>query len=158
MSRKTERVNLIDRILELEQEMFKTLHPLMPQGWFNVNLTMPQLRVLLVLFADGPTSMRVLSSTVGVATATATGIVDRLVERGLVIRESHPEDRRVVVCRLSEKGQELLNRLWELGQVRGKSLFANMTPAELKLIAKAMETVLRAAAEMGQDLEQKQEH
>jgi DNA-binding MarR family transcriptional regulator len=158
MCRKAGRARLVERILELEQKVFKALHPLMPQEWFTVNLTMPQLRALLVLFADGPTSMSVLSSTLGVAMATATGIVDRLVERGLVIRESHPEDRRVVVCRLSEKGQELLGKLWELGQARGKSLLANMTPAELNLVAKAMETILRAATAVGQDLKQKQEH
>jgi DNA-binding MarR family transcriptional regulator len=156
MCRKAGRARLVERILELEQKVFKALHPLMPQEWFNVNLTMPQLRALLVLFADGPTSMSVLSSTLGVAMATATGIVDRLVERGLVTREGHPEDRRVVVCRLSEKGQELLGKLWELGQARGKSLLANMTTAELKLVAKAIETILRAAAAVEQDL--KQEH
>lgn len=57
MCRKAGRARLVERILELEQKVFKALHPLMPQEWFNVNLTMPQLRALLVLFADGPTSM-----------------------------------------------------------------------------------------------------
>jgi DNA-binding MarR family transcriptional regulator len=157
MCRKTERARLMERILELEQKAFKALHPFMPQEWSNLNLTMPQFRVLLVLFADGPTSMSVLSSTLGVAMATATGIVDRLVGRGLVTREGHPEDRRVVVCRLSEEGQELVGRLRELGQVRAKSFLENMTTAELKLLAKAMETILRASAAVERDLRQKQE-
>ena len=146
----SEKTRLIAHILELEQKVFKSLHPFLREEWFHTDLTMPQLRVLFVLFMDGPMRMSVLSSTLGIATATATGIVDRLVERGLITREGDPEDRRAVVCRLSEKGQQLLNRLWESGQARGRSLLETMDPAKLRLIAEAMTAILEAASAVEQ--------
>ena len=55
--------------------------------------------------------MSELAGSLGVSLVTATGIVDRLVERALVTRENQKEDRRVVMCRLSEHGQEMTDQL-----------------------------------------------
>ncbi len=67
-------------------------------------------------------------------------------QRGLVLRESQTEDRRVVLCKLSEKGQELVSKMWELGQVRARSLLETMTSPKLKIIAEAMEAIIQAAS------------
>jgi DNA-binding MarR family transcriptional regulator len=148
----SEKSQLIDHIQELEQRVYRALHPLMCEEWVHADLTMPQLKVLLLLFVEGPSRMSVLSSNMGIAMATATGIVDRLVERGLITREGHPEDRRAVICRLSPEGQELVDRLWQSGRSRGRELLENMNPAELRLVADAMEAILKAASILEQNL------
>jgi DNA-binding MarR family transcriptional regulator len=43
--------------------------------------------------------------------ATMTGIVDRLVERGLVARERDPQDRRTLRVDLTLAGRELLEQV-----------------------------------------------
>ena len=41
-----------------------------------------------------------LAASLAVTLSTVTGIVDRLVEHQMVVREEDPHDRRLVVCRL----------------------------------------------------------
>jgi len=141
-----EKERLIQRILDLEAEVYRALRPAMPAELLHSDLTMPQLKVLLLLFRDGPARMTEVAAGLGVTLATATGIIDRLVERGLVTREGLPDDRRVVLCRLSEDGHKLVARLWELSQDRGRRLLDNLTVPQLELVAQAIEVILGAAA------------
>ena len=73
----------------------------------------------------GPLAAEVLQSA-----ASMTGIVDRLMERGLVERERHPQDRRAVVVRLTDKGSELLVRVKERRLQVGRTLLAALSPEE----------------------------
>ena len=147
---KTEKAQLIERILELEARALRALHPIMPQEWLGIDLTMPQLKIILLLFTDGPARMGVLASSLGVSLATATGIVDRLVERNIVVRETDPEDRRAIVCRLSDEGREQVAHLWELRQDHARSLLEEMTPSNLQLVAEAMDAILEATSALEQ--------
>jgi len=79
-----------------------------------------------------------------VSLATATGVVDRLVERDIVLRESQPEDRRVVLCHLSEKGQKLIGGLWQLARDRAKELLEVVATSQLQLITEALKALLEA--------------
>ncbi len=87
------------------------------QGRFSAllephGLSFPQYNVLRILRGAGgalPTmhiGSRLIDRTPGI-----TRLVDRLEARGLVVRTRTPEDRRVVVCSLTESGAELLSRL-----------------------------------------------
>ncbi len=58
---------------------------------------------LLVTAPRGPADLARLLS---VTTAASSGVVDRLVARGHVVRESHPSDRRRTVVRVTESGRE----------------------------------------------------
>ena len=152
MTAKSDRTQLIERVLELEEKVYRALRPIVPKEWLSVDLTMSQLKVLLLLFTDGPARMSVLASALGVSMTTATGIVNRMVQHGLLVRDNDPEDRRAVVCKLSEKGQELMTCLWEVGQTRVRSLLDQMTLPELHTISEAMETILDATGTMEKDL------
>lgn len=151
MPANVERPRLIEHVLELEERVFQAMHPIAPKEWLSVDLTMPQLKILLLLFTDGPARMGFLTSSLGVSMATTTGIADRMVERGLIVRESDPEDRRVVVCKLSEKGREMASHLWQLRQAQARGLLERMTTPQIKLISKAMEVILQAARVVEQD-------
>ena len=48
--------------------------------------------------------MSALSGVLKVSNGNVTGIIDRLVEDGLVVREKVPGDRRASLARLTEKG------------------------------------------------------
>ena len=141
----------IENIIRLSDQAFRDLFPIVPKEWLRLDLTMPQLKVVLLLFTGGPARMSVIASDLGVSLATATGVVDRLVQRGLVVRAGDLEDRRVVLCRLSEKGDDLIGGLWQVsrGQIRG--LMGVLAPQQLELIAKALETLVQAGegAKMG---------
>jgi DNA-binding MarR family transcriptional regulator len=72
-------------------------------------LTLPQFMALVALEpSDGGKRMGPLAEEAYQSAASMTGIVDRLLERGLVERQRNPKDRRSVVVRLTENGRELV--------------------------------------------------
>ena len=54
-----------------------------------------------------------LSDLMYTGASTASGVVDRLVRAGLIVRDRLKEDRRAVVLKLSAEGEELLARTSE---------------------------------------------
>jgi len=144
MTKAQNKEELIENILQLSDKAFKQFLPMVPNEWLRLNVTMSQLKVMFLLLLDGSSRMSEISSALGVSLATATGVVDRLVERGLVVREGRPEDRRVVLCRLSEKGEQLINGLWQLSREQAGALMRALTPSQLLLITEAVEALIQA--------------
>ena len=73
--------------------------------WPGGALSLVHLNVLAVLDIDGPLPMRGLAETLDVSQASATGIIDRMEQRGLVERARDVEDRRVVLARMTDEGR-----------------------------------------------------
>lgn len=71
------------------------------------DLTLPQYRVLGVL-SSGEERASQLASRLGVAKPTLTALVDSLVERGYVLRESADGDRRAVRLSITPAGRTSL--------------------------------------------------
>ena len=145
MTKEPRKEQIIENILLLSDKAFRELFPILPKEWLRLNLTMPQLKVVLLLFVNGPSRMGEIASALGVSLATATGVVDRLVERGILVREDDPDDRRVVLCHLSGKGKELIGGLWQLSQDQIRELMGSIAARQLLLITEALEVILQAA-------------
>ncbi|MBU1997908.1 MAG: MarR family transcriptional regulator [Candidatus Omnitrophica bacterium] len=74
-------------------------------------ITMPQFFILNHLYKQGETNMSCLAKFIGVTTAAATGLVDRIVKSGYVERVYEPQDRRVIKIKLSAKGESLIKKI-----------------------------------------------
>ena len=144
MKQEPKKAELVEYILQLGEKAFRELFPILPTEWLKLDLTMPQLKVILLLFMTGPARMSDIASALDVSLATATGVVDRLVERDIVQRDSQPDDRRVVLCLLSDKGQKLIGGLWQLARDRARELLGAIEPSKLKLVTEALEAMLEA--------------
>lgn len=103
---------------ELEREaiaqyrtMMRGLKATMGQAWMQIDLTLPQLRTLLVLAEEGPLVIGQIAQRLGIGLSTGGHLVDRLVQAGLAERTEDVEDRRRTLARLTPKGEELLTRL-----------------------------------------------
>jgi DNA-binding MarR family transcriptional regulator len=145
------KAELIDSIQALQQkleELEGAIAPIIPQDWLTTDLTMPQLKVMLILWREGPARMSELASGLGVTLATATGVVDRLVEKRYIVREGLPGDRRVVICRLSEEGQDFMKALWMSGRMQIGRILGVMTPEQLKIVAQGTEVFIQAARKL----------
>ena len=128
-----ERDALEKQILDLSDQIFNILIPGIPQQWLTSDVTLVQMRVLFILHSAGARRMSELASAMDAAMSTMTGIVDNLVKKGLVIREADPQDRRAVVCRLSQKGDEIGGGLWRWGQQQVKRMLQTLTVDQLRL-------------------------
>ncbi len=137
---------LIDSTLALSERAFRELFPILPKEWLSLDLSTPQLKVVLLLLVQGPSRMSVISATLGVSLATGTGVVDRLVERGIVVRQGDPEDRRVVLCRLSPKGEKMLVGLWKLAREHAEMMFRSLSEEKIMAVRAGLEALLEAGA------------
>jgi len=119
-------------ILTLSERIFSSIPVLIPPEWFTSDLTVAQLRILLLLHMHGSARMGAIASGLDITLPTATGIVDNLVKKGLVSRDTDTQDRRLVICKLSPSGQMLINMVWVLGQSQMEKLLDGLTPEELE--------------------------
>jgi DNA-binding MarR family transcriptional regulator len=126
---------LVRHILKLTAKIYDALKPNIPVEWLSSDLTVAQLRVLLVLHDSGPSRMSFIASVLNIALSTATGIMDNLVKKGLALREADLQDRRLVICKLSPEGQNLINGLWVSGQFQMERLLEGLTSEQLEKTA-----------------------
>jgi DNA-binding MarR family transcriptional regulator len=92
-----------------------------------------------------------LATALGIHASTVTGIVERLVERGLVERERSPDDRRSTRLRLTPAGRVLLDaRAVTIESVVTAST-ATMTPRARRDAAEFLHTVAAALREAAED-------
>jgi DNA-binding MarR family transcriptional regulator len=106
--------------------------------WPDIELTMPQTRVLGFLYS-GPKRTGELARFLGSSLSAATTMVDRLVRRNLVERTTDPDDRRVVICRLSQAGVKAVEEFSKVRRLRLEKVSAVLSVEELEIVSRAME-------------------
>jgi DNA-binding MarR family transcriptional regulator len=144
----TDRENQNQHILQIINEIYKLLGPAVPEEWLSSDLTVTQLRLVLVLQNTGPLRMSDIASSLQVTLPTTTIIVDNLVRKNLVLREASPQDRRLVICKLAPQGELLLSKLWGSGQMVMRRLLDNLNDEERQKAAEVAEMLYQAALKM----------
>lgn len=112
-------------------------------------ITMQQAALLLLANRYGGHVASRLAGPLGTDAAGLTRLVDRLVAKGLVVRESSPQDRRAVVIQLTGAGQALLPGLVRAFQQTQAHVVEGLSEAEVADLRErllGMREKLRAAA------------
>jgi DNA-binding MarR family transcriptional regulator len=136
---------LIDRILNLSDDIFRAVGLSIPPEWLSSDMTLAQLRLLLFLHTEGPSRMSAIAAAIGATLPTITGTVDLLVKKGLVTRRDDPSDRRLVIIDLSPGGVSIMERMWELGRQQMRRLLHGLSVPELHKAQEVAEILLRNA-------------
>jgi DNA-binding MarR family transcriptional regulator len=139
---KDQKGELVGSILKTSDRLFRNLLPTVPQELINLDVTMPQLKIMIMLFMHGPMRMSAIAAEMSVALPTATSFIDRLVEKNFVARESLPNDRRVVLCRLIEGGQKAIDRIWESGRLNLGAILEEMDINKLQMLFEVLQYML----------------
>ena len=137
-----------DELVDLLQQALVKFHPSLTElteVWSDVNVTIQQLRVMTILYNDEPRRVSLLARRLNVSTPTMTGILDRLVRQGLITRQDDPEDRRVVLNALTEKGQSLIERFQPVQSERLRAIVNQLPSDERQEIAGSLASLLAAA-------------
>jgi DNA-binding MarR family transcriptional regulator len=108
----------------------------------RLGITATQLNVLKLLDEIDELSLSELSRRLASQNSTVTGIVDRMVQAGLVVREQSAEDRRVWRIRSTPRGAELARR----SEVLPWSLLRGALTALEEREKAALVTILRKVA------------
>ena len=74
----------------------------------HTELTPTQLSVLGTVNVMAPVTPTAIAEREGVRPPSVTRTINCLVDEGYILREPHPDDRRQVLVRLSDKGRQLI--------------------------------------------------
>ncbi len=96
-------------VLALQRATHHTLHAL-SAALSDLNLSAAEINALANLGAGGTLSVRQLSERTGTRASTLTGLLDRLENRGYLVREVDPADRRSFRLPLTDQGREVAAR------------------------------------------------
>ena len=135
----------IERIMQSRRQMTHAFAFARSGPLLAANLTMSQLKALLVLAHHDGASGHELATALRVGLATLTGIVDRLVAHDLVARHEDPHDRRVRRVVLTGAGRELVDAIIMAGAEHQRRLLERLEPDELAIVERAAELMLAAA-------------
>jgi DNA-binding MarR family transcriptional regulator len=112
--------------------------------------TLPRFDVLAALHRSGEgLRMSELSNVLRVSNGNVTGIIDRLVTDGLVVRVPVAGDRRAMLVRLTRKGAEDFARLAAAHEAWVDELLGSVTAAEADQLVAKLQAVRDRLADKG---------
>ena len=141
------RQQLTEHFIDLVEFLTRVLHVEALEEWRSIDMTIPQIKTMVLLQSVHRVRMGGIANYLGSTLSASTSIVDRLVDKGLVDRTSDPDDRRVVVCQLTESGYETINRFWQIESF-------TIDPIVQRLDSDQLETVVEALALIRQKVEE----
>jgi DNA-binding MarR family transcriptional regulator len=102
-------------VVELLRELLHAFLMASVPAWIDLQLTLPQLRTVFIVAHNKTSSVMQIAKHLGIGEPTASHLIDKLVQAGLVDRSEDPVDRRRAIVRLSPAGEELIEKLlgWE---------------------------------------------
>ena len=115
-------------------------------AWMDLDLTLGQIRFLHILNRAGPMSIGHIAELLGVTLTTASQFVNRLERHGYVERLHRDDDRRVVECRLTERGAAVTAAMRGMQREVLGALLGNLKPREMLVLERLYRLMLERAA------------
>src|SRR5947208_3576218 len=111
--------------------------------WENLELTAAQLKVLFTLAFEGKATIGTIAHILHISPPTASHLVDRLVQAGLVERVEHAIDRRSTLARLTEQGETMVRRLRQGRLDRLRSWLTQLGVQDIAALEQGLHALLR---------------
>lgn len=127
-----------------------------PEEWLAVDLAMSKQELFTMLTIDKlkEATMGQLSDHMSFPMSTATGIIDRLVNKGYVERGRSETDRRVVVISLTEKGADFSEGMKALIFSYIKKAYDVLSEEERETLLHIADKITAAFRKSGEEAEQ----
>jgi len=109
----------------------------------SIPISVPQFRALHYVGRHPETSLSDVATHVGVALPTMSRLVDGLVERKLVTRLGHADDRRRMILQLTGPGRALVRAAREMTAATIAARFSALDAGERATIVRAMDLLYR---------------
>jgi Transcriptional regulators len=105
------------------------------------NLSIPQFRALYFLRRNPGTPLIDLAEHLGLTPPSTSKLIDILLNRGLLVRESCPDDRRRIAMHLTAKGGQSLDQVDQATLKRVIAQIDALSPAQIETITQAMQII-----------------
>jgi DNA-binding MarR family transcriptional regulator len=137
---------LKDRIIADFKSAMAELRCIGSERLLRMGVSMSQLHVMSMLDRHGDMPMSRLAEMIDISLSNATGLIDRMEERGFVERVRVPDDRRVVLVRITDGGRKLLDDVEVLRAETLRTVLDRLDPDQLDGIARATSDLRDALA------------
>ena len=139
-----ERAALLGELLDLHGQVHDQSVALAGPMPLPPDLTMQQVRVLGHVAKEPGLSGHELGERLGVSAPTASGLVDRLVEKGLITRADDLVDRRVRRLHPTAAGLKVIREMDSMFDQTLRAVTGELSLADLKLLRDASTVMLDA--------------
>ena len=139
-----DRAAVVQQLFEVNSRVHDRAMGLVGPMQMPPDLTMQQVRVLGHVAKDPGISGHELGDRLGVSAPTASGLIDRLVEKGVISRVDDPDDRRVRRLHPTELGLDVIRQMDSMfGRALGV-VIQLLTLEDLELLLKGSRAMLDA--------------
>ena len=142
------KAELTHRFIEAVEYLNRQMHTCGLDEWKGLDMTIPQIKTLVLLERSGPLRMGNIASFLGRALSATTTVVDRLVEKELVDRAWDTSDRRVVICSLTAKGHQAMEGFWRIRRERLQAMTNLFEVDQLEVVVQGLELMRWADKEI----------
>jgi MarR family 2-MHQ and catechol resistance regulon transcriptional repressor len=120
---------------------------------------MTEFAVLEILYHKGPLPLGEIRDRILVTGASTTYVVNKLEERGLMVRRSSGDDKRVVLGEITPAGRKLIGEVFPSHVEHLRHLMGALTPQEKRTAIRLMRKLSHHADAdgHGRDLEEQSE-
>ncbi|KRG11172.1 MarR family winged helix-turn-helix transcriptional regulator [Staphylococcus sp. NAM3COL9] len=98
---------------------------------FNMNINISQIITLSKLKEHGAQKPSMLAQSLGYTSGAITGLTNRLVKEGYVIRAHQEDDRRSILITITAKGMDLLETAQKQGQKMRNEIYSVLNDDEV---------------------------
>ena len=101
-----------DRLIFLISKVYQKLIINLQKSFSESGVVVTPIQVMLLFFLqkNNGSSLTQISQGLMLENPTVTGLIDRLEKLGYVKRSDHPNDRRVYLVHITEKGNKVANK------------------------------------------------
>jgi DNA-binding MarR family transcriptional regulator len=129
---------LIDRALPALPIIGKRLFASLIEHPFAKARPHSQIKAMGHLFNHSPATLSEVAEALGISLPTASELIDRLVEEGIVSRDINPSDRRKVVLGLTPHAREMGHQIHEMRRAHLRAVMDRLEPEERPVFVKSL--------------------
>lgn len=137
-------VAIVEEVIELLPNIDRGLYATVMGDPVIRGLTLPQVKALVFLYDNGEQSMSELAARLRVTLPSASELVDRLIDRGLVEREIDRGDRRRVLISLTEPAIAYGRRIHDLRRAQVRAALDAMPEHEHDIFLRSIRALVAA--------------
>jgi DNA-binding MarR family transcriptional regulator len=139
---------LIDATMQAVHQIARSVWALSSSHPVLADRSPAQIRALGFLSRNKEQTVGELADAMGVTISTASGLVDKLVDNGLVERSTNPDDRRQVLIRLAPSAIEMNAQIKEIRRRQVLSAVDSLDSQQRECFVDSIQAIARALADL----------
>jgi DNA-binding MarR family transcriptional regulator len=139
---------LIDATMQAVHQIARSVWALSSSHPVLADRSPAQIRALGFLSRTKEQTVGELADMMGVTISTASGLVDKLVDNGLVERSTNPDDRRQVLIRLAPPAIEMHAQIKEIRRRQVLSAVDSLDSTQRDCFVSSIQAIAKALADL----------